>query len=57
MKNYKISEDIYISSSLYTMLGKEVNGTSELVSGEKYVAVGHGKRQVNPQLTLTTLTI
>lgn len=29
---------------LYTLLGKEVNGPSELVSGEKYVAVGHGKR-------------
>ena len=28
------------------MSGKEVNSTSELVSGEKYVAVGHGKRQV-----------
>ena len=26
------------------MSGKEVNSTSELVNGEKYVAVGHGKR-------------
>jgi hypothetical protein len=32
--------------SLYTMLGKEINHTSELISGEKYVAVGHGKRFV-----------
>ncbi|XP_028404295.1 doublecortin domain-containing protein 2-like [Dendronephthya gigantea] len=30
--------------ALCTMLGKEVNTTSELVNGEKYVAVGHGKR-------------
>lgn len=29
---------------LYTLLGKEVNSPSELISGEKYVAVGHGKR-------------
>ena len=30
--------------ALYTMLGKEIINTTELTSGEKYVAVGHGKR-------------
>ena len=36
----------YLLFSLYTLHAKEIRSPSELVNGEKYVAVGHGKRLI-----------